>query len=282
MPRWGDPPKTVFQILDGDTRTCDWPPLLRVLYERSRPGAAPPPVHLPVPDPLVRIGTDRRACLVVGTAPKRQLPSTPDYDALAAQVIQEGLHKGGVGFDLVRTGDPESELTPIDRDLVVIGGPGSQRLSGAINEALARRDWGIRGFYFAPAGEAADRAGNLVRCWRLRAHDLPEEPGIPDPDDPYARLPDGRKEDVGILYLGANPLARRYGLLWVAGLGSVGTVGAALALQDSRVVEAMAQGLNDEQAYGCALVRYRFADEQRPLDGALACLALTRAVLQPL
>jgi hypothetical protein len=35
-----------------------------------------------------------------------------------------------------------------------------------------------------------------------------------------------------------------------------------------------------EQAYGCALVRYRFADEQRPLAGALACLALTRGVLQ--
>jgi hypothetical protein len=157
----------------------------------------------------------------------------------------------------------------------------SQRLSEAINGALARRDWGIRGFYFAPAGEAPDRTGNLVRCWRLRAHALPEEPGIPDPEDPYARLSDGRKEDVGILYLGANPLARRHGLLWVAGLGSVGTVGAAVALQDPRVVEAMAQGLTDEQAYGCALVRYRFADEQYPLDGALACMALTRGVLQP-
>ena len=84
--------------------------------------------------------------------------------------------------------------------------------------------------------------GNLVRCWRLRAHDLPEEPGIPDPDDPYVRLPDGRKEDVGILYMGANPLARRHGLVWVAGLGSVGTVGAALALQDGRVVEAITRG----------------------------------------
>jgi hypothetical protein len=28
-------------------------------------------------------------------------------------------------------------------------------------------------------------------------------------------------------------------------------------------------------------VRYRFADEQYPLDGALACMALTRGVLQP-
>ena len=49
MSRWGDPPETAFQILDGDTRTCHWPPLLRVLYERARPEAAPP--HRPPAGP---------------------------------------------------------------------------------------------------------------------------------------------------------------------------------------------------------------------------------------
>jgi hypothetical protein len=218
--------------------------------------------------------------MVVGVAPEPPRLSTPDHDGLAAQVIGEGLQQRGVTVDLVRAGAPEPVLTAVDRDLIVIGGPGSQGLSEVINQALAQRAWGIRGFYFAPAGEVPDGLGNLVRCWRLRAHGLPEEPGIPDPDDPYAPLPDGRKEDVGILYVGANPLARRHGLIWMAGLGSVGTVGVALALQDPRVVEALAPVLTDEQAYGCALVRYRFADEQRPLDGALACMALTRGVLQ--
>jgi hypothetical protein len=200
---------------------------------------------------------------------------------MAAQVMGEGLQTRGVTLDLVRADAPEPVLTAVDRDLLVIGGPGSQGLSEAINQALTQQAWGIRGFYFAPAGEGLDRLGNLVRCWRLRAHALPEEPGIPDPDDPYARLPDGCKEDVGILYVGANPLVRWHGLLWVAGLGSVGTVGAALALQDGRVMEALVPGLTDEQTYACALVRYRFAHEQRPLDGAVACLALTRGVLRP-
>ena len=281
MPRWGDPPETAFQILDGETRTCRWPPLLRMLYERSCTGAAPPPVYPPVPDPLARIGADPRACMVVGTAPERQPPSTPDYDALVAEVVREGLLKQGVRLDLVHPRPSEPASAPINGPMIVIGGPGSHRLSEVLNEALTRRAWGIRGFYFAPAGDAVDRLGNRVQCWRLRAHDLPEDPGIPDPDDPYARLPDGCKEDFGILYVGANPLARRHGLLWVAGLGSVGTVGAALALQDPRVMETLAPRLTDEQAYGCALVRYRFADEQYPLDGALACVALTRGVLQP-
>jgi hypothetical protein len=282
MPPWGDPPETAFRILDEDPRTCHWPPLLRALYECFLPGAAPlPPVHLPVPDPLIHSGADPRACMIIGTAPEQQQPSSPDYDALAAQVIGEGMRERGVGFNLVRARDLESMLTLNDRDLIVVGGPGSQRLSEAINQALARGAWGIRSFYFAPAGETPDRLGNLVRCWRLRAYDLPEEPGIPDPDDPYACLPDGCKEDFGILYAGANPLARRHGLLWVAGLGSVGTVGAALALGDPRVVEATARGVTDEQMYACTLVRYRFADEQRPLDGTLACVALTRGVLQP-
>jgi hypothetical protein len=61
----------------------------------------------------------------------------------------------------------------------------------------------------------------------------------------------------------------------------VGTVGAALALQDLRVMEALAPRVTAEQAYGCALVRYRFGNEQCPLDGVLACVALTRGVLQP-
>jgi hypothetical protein len=290
MPRAIDPPggwdspDAAFQILDGETRTCYWPPLLRALYECSRPWVAPPqPVHPTVPDVLARLartGADRLARMVVGAAPERPLPSTPDCDGLAAQVIREVLHKRGVSLDLDRTRPSAPVSAPIDGPVIVIGGPGSQWLSEAINQALARRDWGIRGFYFAPAGEAPDRLGNLVRCWRLRAHGLPEALGIPDPDDPYARLPDGRKADVGMLYLGANPLARQHGLIWVAGLGSVGTVGAALALQDGRVMEAIARGVTDEQTYMCALVRYRFADEQCPLDGALACMALIRGVLR--
>jgi hypothetical protein len=48
-----------------------------------------------------------------------------------------------------------------------------------------------------------------------------------------------------------------------------------------RIVEAIVQGWTVEQAYGCAQVRYRFADEQYPLDGTLACVALTRGVLRP-
>jgi hypothetical protein len=185
MSRWGGPPETAFQILDGETRTCHWPRLLRALYERSCPWAAPPqPAHPPVSDPLARLGVDRLARLVVGAAPARQQPLTLDYDALAAQVIREGLQKQGVSLDLVRTHPSAPVPAPIDRDLVVIGGPGSQPLSEAINQALIRGGWGIEGFYFAPAGEAPDRLGNLVQCWRLRAHDLPEEPGIPDPDEP--------------------------------------------------------------------------------------------------
>jgi hypothetical protein len=55
-----DPPETEFQILDGETQTCHWPPLLRTLHERSGTWAAPLPAHLQVPNPLVRIGTDGR------------------------------------------------------------------------------------------------------------------------------------------------------------------------------------------------------------------------------
>jgi hypothetical protein len=42
-----------------------------------------------------------------------------------------------------------------------------------------------------------------------------------------------------VIILEANPLTRWYGLIWVAGLESVGTVGAAQALQDGWVVEAI-------------------------------------------
>lgn len=280
LPGGWDPSAIEFYVLDGETPTHDWPPLLRALYEQSHIRAAPPGAFPLLPSPFARVGAERPGRMVVGTAPGQQRQSTPDYDGLAARVVQEGLGKQAVGLDLVRTHPPESAPTQVDRDLVVVGGPESHRLSEAINQALAQRACGVRGFYFAPAGDVRTRAGDRVRCWRLRAHDLPNEPGIPDPEEPYARLPDGQKADVGILYVGPNPLACQHWLIWVAGLGSVGTVGAALALNDPRVVEAIARGLTDEQTYGCALVRYRFAEEQRPLDGALASLALIRGVLR--
>ena len=36
--------------------------------------------------------------------------------------------------------------------------------------------------------------------------------------------------------------------------------------------------MTDERTYSCTLVRYRFTDEQRPLAGELACMALVRGV----
>lgn len=285
QPGGWNPPETEFQILDGDARTNDWPPLIRTLYEQHHPReASPPRVRPPVPSPLARIarfGADRPGLMVVGGAPGwQQMRSTPDYDALAAQVVQEGLRERVGGMDMSRGRHPDPTLAWADGPLVVVGGPGSHWLSEAINQALAQGTLGVRGFYFSPAGEVPGHAGELIRCWRLKAHDMPDDLGIPDPEDPYARLPDGRKEDVGILYVGANPLASQHWLIWVAGLGSVGTVGAALALQEPRVVERIAQGLTDPRTYCCTLVRYRFTEEQCPLDGALASIALTRGGLQ--
>jgi transcriptional regulator with XRE-family HTH domain len=285
LPGGWDPPETEFQLLDGEARTRDWPPLIRALYAQHHAREEPPPwARPPVPDPLARIarfGADGPGRLVVGVDPgRRQRRSTPDYDTLAAQAVRAGLRERAVGLDILSVGHAEPAPARADGDLVVVGGPGSHRLSEAINQALATRAMGVRGFFFAPAGEAPGRAGDLIRCWRLKAHDLPDDPGIPDPEDPYARLPDGRKEDVGIVYVGANPLALPHWLIWVAGLGAVGTVGAARALQEPRVVERIARGLTDRQTYCCALIRYRFADEQRPLDGALASVALTRGVLR--
>jgi hypothetical protein len=284
-PRGWDPPEREFHILDGDARTGDWPPLIRALYERNHAREAPPPwARMPVPDPLARIarfGAERPGLIVAGVEPgPRQRQSTPAYDALAAQAVRDGLGERAVGLDILSGGHTEPAPARADGTLVVVGGPGSNRLSEAINHALTTRAMGVRGFFFSPAGEALNRTGDLVSCWRLKAHDLPDDPGIQDPEDPYVPLPDGRKEDVGILYVGANPLAIQHWLIWVAGLGYVGTVGAALALQEPRVVELIARGLTDQQAYCCALVRYRFADELRPLDGTLASVALTRGVLR--
>lgn len=286
LPGKWEPPETAFLTLEGEPQTLDWPPLLHTLYAHAHRRVVPlPGARLPFPSPFAHLGradVERPGQIVVGAAPSQpQTPSTPDYDGLAADVVREALSEWSVDLDLVRTGPPAPAPAQIDHSLVVIGGPGSHRLSEAINQAFTQRVCGVQGFYFAPAGEAQTRSGELVRCWRLRAHAYPEEPGIPDPEEPYARLSDGRKADVGILYVGANPLACQYGLIWVAGLGSVGTVGAALALKEPRVVEALAGGLTDTAAYRCALVDYRFAEEQRPLDGAVANLALIRGVLRP-
>jgi hypothetical protein len=96
MPRSGGLPETAFQILDGDIRTCHWPPLLRVLYERFRTGAAPPPVHLPVPDLLVRIGTDPR-----GGAGLRQRFVHYSHTAHPTQRMSPGVFTKPLGLALM-------------------------------------------------------------------------------------------------------------------------------------------------------------------------------------
>jgi hypothetical protein len=102
--------------------------------------------------------------MVVRAAPERQQPSTPEYDALAVQVVREGLRERAVSLDLVRACHPEPVPAQIDGPLIIIGGPASHWLSEATNQVLAQRAWGLPGFYFAPAGDARSRAGDLLRC----------------------------------------------------------------------------------------------------------------------
>jgi hypothetical protein len=65
--------------------------------------------------------------MVVRAAPERQQPSTPDYDALAAQVVREGLREQAVGLDLVRACYPEPVPAQVDGPLIIIGVRGAIR-----------------------------------------------------------------------------------------------------------------------------------------------------------
>jgi hypothetical protein len=100
--------------------------------------------------------------MVVRAAPERQQPSTPDYEALAADVVQEGLHERAVSLDLVRACHPEPVPAQVDGPLIIIGGPGSHRLSEATNQVLAQRAWGVAGLLFRASGRRAHSCRGCV------------------------------------------------------------------------------------------------------------------------
>jgi hypothetical protein len=126
--------------------------------------------------------------------------------------IQEVDHRSEATSEGIRS---QALATSVRRDHVCAAMATSAPAFRSILLALARGDWGIWGFYFALARRAPvwETSSGTGSC--------------------------GRKADVGVLYLEANPLTRWYGLLCVAGLESMETVGAAQALQDGRVVEAI-------------------------------------------
>jgi transcriptional regulator with XRE-family HTH domain len=231
---------------------------------------------------IFRFNSEDRIPIVGGSEPdRRHIRQIPHGDLMAAGELKNYLREVGIETDIIECLDVDKAPKQANGTLIIVGGPGSNRLGKDINNALANRKMGVGGFFFSVTEDTPTSEEITIDSrWRIKAHGMPNELEIPDNPYPYAQLRDGRKEDYGILYIGANPMDIRHWLVWAAGLGSVGTVGAALVLKEPEIIELLVEGLTDRHKFCCMLVRYRFTDERRPRDGIHASVAIMRGTIR--
>jgi hypothetical protein len=217
-------------------------------------------------------------------------PNIPPHDRSAAAELLQRL------AEVTRTGSIERcPRTPAPEQargsVVAIGGPSLNTVSAELNRFFGQKGTWFRGFYFAEAGPCREcptliSGQEQLKRWEIRCHAVPEAPAIERHRHPpslwadtFPRLRDGRAQDFAIIYAGVNPLNVQNWLVLVAGLGGVGSVGAAQALNTPPAFGLIAQCLTDRHLYCSVLIRYRFTDTERAGDGSLASITLIRGVV---
>jgi len=189
-----------------------------------------------------------------------------ENDRNAATKIGEMLNCLGLQIRIDHS-DSKSVAQEIGRSMVLVGGPSMNKFSDQINRGLAVDSEWYRGFYFDKIQSLSGETGEDLQdkyCWVIKHKGMDvhvTHTGI---------MLDKKKEDTGIIYVGPNPVNKNRWLMWIAGLSSGGTYGAAKSIYHYKhnldFVELLGGSLFNNHRYCSALIRYRY-DASNPANG---------------
>jgi hypothetical protein len=135
------------------------------------------------------------------------------------------------------------------RDLILISGPNNNPLATQLNSFIAKSD--LSAFYFASENDIP--TPHLRRNKWLITHtkiglrvDLPREQSR------------ANNKDYGLIYVGNNPESSEHYLIWLAGLHSRGTIGAARAFFEPEVRTHILREFSRGKKYVSAIVRFDY------------------------
>jgi transcriptional regulator with XRE-family HTH domain len=205
----------------------------------------------------------------------------PNFYRDATRILENWIKRFGIILD--NAWSPKENHLPAyaKSDVALIGGPGKNCVSDAVNREFQKGTW-FRGFYFESNDDTPTR-------WAIRHHLRPEvhltsveccltQEGK---EEAYRRLKDGWFQDYGLVYIGPNPLnTNKYGWRWlimVAGLGPIGTLGAAKALLNPRIFDFFVMDLGYMNWYYSGVIRYRCGTSTQEIrEGHISSIFLTR------
>lgn len=173
---------------------------------------------------------------------------THQADIAATKLVQADM----VGVGLTNSNDlswndAAAPRTFSSEPIVLLCGPVGNSLTQDLNEHLSKSS--RPAFYFSPLDSASvPQIPHGHKRW-IVAHNTFR--------DIQLVYPANGSEDYGIIFVGKNPKNENHWLVWLAGLGPHGTVGAARAFVDERVQAVLASHLR-ASPYVSALVKYRF------------------------
>jgi hypothetical protein len=169
-------------------------------------------------------------------------------DQKAAEILRQNMKSVGVRSEDPRPSDhaaaPQSYK---GESMILICGPHGNKFSFEVNTVLQQRNH--KAFYFQELVDNISR--HTVQGgdqWAIMHGSLPELQ--------LTHPKDGR-HDYGLIYVGPGPQSDKW-LIWVAGIGRQGTVGAARALTMPEIQAEIADRLIKKTDYVSALVYYEF------------------------
>ena len=214
---------------------------------------------------------DEKVALVVGV---RDSDYFVRYDNQAVHFIDSILNNINIRHE---TDDCESpKFQNIERDLVLIGGPESNKFSRSINNELRKIDR-FNGFYFSDEDDTEHwvilhKEQSEFKILYSECFDISS--GL---REKILELEDKGFQDYGLIYIGPNPLNVEKWLVLIAGLGRVGTYGGAELFTDNRFIEYISNRLSGNYSYCSAVIRYRFYGLSRDTrKGYVSSIHLTR------
>ncbi|MET4177771.1 hypothetical protein ABIB99_008901 [Bradyrhizobium sp. LA6.1] len=150
------------------------------------------------------------------------------------------------------------------RDLILISGPNNNPLATQLNSFIAKSD--LSAFYFALENDIS--TPDLPNKWLITHTKI----GLRvDLSREQSRA---NNKDYGIIYVGNNPESSEHYLIWLAGLHSRGTIGAARAFFEPEVRTHILREFSRGKKYVSAVVRFDYPRSCMPECSRLVCVML--------
>ncbi|MCP1926400.1 hypothetical protein [Bradyrhizobium elkanii] len=209
------------------------------------------PQRVQQPPSIYRFSSPPLAVIAAWQLEDGVLTAHPD-DQRAFEILEGDIAATGVALGAhMLSREPGCPTSCTNSDLILIGGPNNNPPATQLNSFIAKS--GLSAFYFA---SVIDIPSPDVRRndWLITHTKIGLRVAV------TRKQSRAKKEDYGIIYVGSNPEASGNNVIWLAGLHSKGTIGAASAFLEADVRTHILEEFNRGKKHVSAIVRFDWSE----------------------